>query len=153
MAISKIKIYYPNGILGEYSLVHDEEKNIFNKSYYLSGNMEYESIRLKNNTQRIYFYNNNEKNNLSRGFYINGSLYKKELQFACDGSLTMDISYKNTRKDGRVFGYHENGILSYSINYKDGYEDGMFYTYYTNGALAKKSFFRNGIHYNEEIYR
>ena len=53
-------------------------------------------------------------------------------------------NYKNGKKDGKYYSWHDNGKLNREWNYKDGNYDGKQYWWYKNEKLYKEENYKNG---------
>jgi antitoxin component YwqK of YwqJK toxin-antitoxin module len=64
-----------------------------------------------------------------------------------DGSLYMEISYKDNLKNGLTkiyWGYSASPILHYKVDYINDVVDGFVTTYYSDGAFKEKIEYKKG---------
>ena len=72
--------------------------------------------------------------------------YKKFTNVPFTGEISgiQSGKFKNGKRDGEWFYYHENGQLKTKGNLKDGKQDGLWEQYYGNGQLKFKGIYKDG---------
>ena len=72
--------------------------------------------------------------------------YKKftDVPFTGEVSGIWTGKFKEGKKDGKWFTYHENGQLDSKGNWKDGKKDGFWEGYYSSGQLMSKGNWKDG---------
>ena len=75
-----------------------------------------------------------------------GIHYKKFSDAPFTGKITEKarVSFKNGKRHGPWFKYHENGQLRVKGNFKNGQAHGPFIAYHENGQLSGKGNAKNG---------
>jgi antitoxin component YwqK of YwqJK toxin-antitoxin module len=61
-----------------------------------------------------------------------------------NGQKEREVSFKNSKPDGKFTYWYESGQLSQEMYYKEGKLDGKWLGWYENGQLSWERYFKNG---------
>jgi len=61
-----------------------------------------------------------------------------------DGTLAMELEFKNDVRNGKLIIYYPNGNIQQEGSYTNDKEDGLFKEYYETGELEREGFFKDG---------
>jgi antitoxin component YwqK of YwqJK toxin-antitoxin module len=105
------------------------------RNYYLDGNLESElSYKWeKLDGIAIWYYQHGKKS--LEITYKNGLKEGKMTRFYRNGNIETIENYKNDVLDGLSSKYGENGVLISEISYKNGKKDGIIKQYFSDGSL------------------
>ncbi len=126
---------------------YDGEGNMYNDSP-ISQNIIYKSLFRKGivlSKIENYGYTSNGDRYIQESFTLDAnkkySLYK---MFYGDGTLHIETSYKDGKKEGKEIQYHQNGNKSCKCSYKDGKKEGEEIRYVSNGEICAENNYLNG---------
>jgi len=85
----------------------------------------------------------NEGNQLSKEFYVDGELNGERKMFYTDGSVEIEEQYKEGKLSGRYTSYHSNGNAKFEANYEEDILLGITKLYYESGELREEVNFEN----------
>ena len=124
----------------ELLIVNDKkEKNYLLKEYYYNGKLVQKTSRYKTGT---LFYGPYE-------LYYKDGIMKESGNYSIVGSPIPGYTAINSRNDGEIKRYSENGKLREAIKFKDGLRHGNSTYYDENGNVTKVEKYSNGVKENK----
>lgn len=125
-------------------------------------NGEYD-IFIDNKIRLKAFMKNKMKDSVWIEYFENGNIqaissYKNDLEngeykrYYDSGKLSSIGSYVNGLSEGEFVEYYESGKLGSKRKYVNGKPMDTSFVYYESGKIRSLSYFKNGVHYREEIF-
>ncbi len=112
----------------------------YQKSYYLSGNIESKGALIdgKKSGLWVYYYDKPGKNKQLEGYYVNGQKHDLWREYYESGKLKVEIRYNKGGLFGEMKEYYKSGSLKIHTQYVYGKLLGFYKKYYESGALNEE---------------